>query len=983
MYIGASTLLLALLAANCPAAEGVVFHASFDRWLVADTAAGGRTPIKQIGGALAEGKHGMALALDGKSYLEFPAGANVPAGPLTVCLWFRPDDWGARTYDNLFGFSDTDQNALEFERSNPGGQLRIVMGGPESTGGAQTRSMFSPEPLENGKWVHIAVSVDAEAAVARLLIDGEPVASLEGPGPFPKEPASLLVGCGWGRLQRAVTGLIDDIVILDHAATPEEVRSIMEGIRRDDATTVVENAALVAVMDRHSGRLTLGGTPATGEQLIVGPCTPHVYLGEREVSWSHFEEQPADPAFRRLGAATHRVFSATDEASSLSLRYHVQLQDSLPLACLWVEVQNAGQAPVTVSRIQVLLSEPGSGVALGDSTTRLRVFTDTGGLMHSGTHDVRVPEANHAAHGAFVLAKPERPWAASLSFASFKTAAVTSALTMGEDGEPQQFAAVCDYPNGYVLAPGDSLRSEVLAVGVYGGGHQALSAWADTVMGVNEIDPPRHCPSGWNSWYAYRLTITEDILLENARIIRDRFAPLGATNVQIDHGWQFKDIVGNWVPNERFPHGMNWLSDELARMGLSLGLWVAVSQVSEFSPLYQEHPELLFKNPDGSPLVADANWYWEPHGKTFTLDPTSPEGETQYRKLGELLRGYGCVYVKNDFQGNLLNASAVPADSTLTRGAPVYRRAMEAFREGMGPDMAYHACNAPLNVAAGMCDVAWVHGDLGNPGGRWDWLRQFARDFCCRAHVSGKFYWSDPDYLQVGQGTMEETRVRMAMMVLGGGPAFICDRLPELPEERLALIPRCLPAYGPTATPLDLFDRDEYPQIWDLPVGTDWDKWHVIGLFNLDEHPGHIDLDLSRLGLQTGETYLVYDFFADKLLGEAVCGEQMQVVLRFPMPATDVRVIRIARKRPHPFVLSTDMHLTQGAVELPQVMWDEAALTLSGTATRAPGMEGTVVLYVPEGYTPKSGGPQGRLLRVPLRFEGPDCGWSVGFEQGG
>ena len=60
-------------------------------------------------------------------------------------------------------------------------------------------------------------------------------------------------------------------------------------------------------------------------------------------------------------------------------------------------------------------------------------------------------------------------------------------------------------------------------------------------------------------------------------------------------------------------------------------------------------------------------------------------------------------------------------------------------------------------------------------------LRAWANDFACRYHVSGKFYWSDPDYLQVGQGSLDETRVRMALVALGGGPAFLSDRLPELP----------------------------------------------------------------------------------------------------------------------------------------------------------------------------------------------------------
>lgn len=973
---------LALCCAGAFAIEGVSFQASFDRWIIADKALGGRMPIKQIGGELADGKYGRALVLDGDSYIEFPAGASVPQGAQTVCLWLRPDDWGAKQYDNILGYSDTDLNALHLERSDPSGKLRIVLGGPQTTSGAQSRSMFSKTPLVNGEWVHIAVVLDPENALAELFLNGEPQARLEGPGPFPVSPPSILVGCGFGRLGRAVKGLIDDLVILDHAALPEEIKRAMAGVSGDAGATCVENSDLVAVVDAASGEVTVGSVVGGPDELIVGPGKPWARVGDADVVWQSFEPEGDAPATAdTLGDARHLVYSSKDEESGLSLRYHVQVQTALPLVSLWAEVINDTAEAIRISQIGVLRTLPQGGVALSDPDQDCRVFLDTGGLMGSGAHDLYTPQAAHSARGAFVLCKPRGQWAASVSFVSFQTAAVSSTLRTSADGLPAQFEAACDYPNGYVLEPGQSLASEVLTFGIHSDGHEALAQWADMVMAVGELSPPRHCPSGWNSWYAYRLTITEDIVLANARIIADRFAPLGADTVQIDHGWQYKDIVGEWAPNERFPHGLPWLSEKLEAMGLSLGLWTAVSHVSEFAPQAVERPDTLFKGSEGDSFVASDHWYWAPHGRTFTLDPTHPDGEEQYRQIGAALRSYGCRYVKNDFQGNLLDSSAVPDDSAMTRGAPVYRKAMAAFREGMGPDMAYHICNGPLNVAAGLCDSAWVHGDVGNPGARWDWLRQWARDFAARAHVSGKFYWSDPDYLQVGQGAMDETRVRMAFVTLGSGPAFISDRLPELDEERLALISKCLPSLRQTARPVDLFTCDDYPHVWHVPVRTDWDQWHIVGLFNLDERPAKIDVDTADLGLEVGARYLVYDFFGQKPLGEIVRGDDMDLLLRISVPTTDVRIVRITRKQDRPFVLSTDMHLTQGAVELPEVSWNAREMTLSGTATRAPGMQGKIIVYVPEGYTPVEGEGQmrNRVLTVSLEFAAKTCAWSINF----
>ncbi len=977
-------LLLALNSSAQPAlaAEGVLFYASFDRWLVADVALGGRLPVRQVGGRLAPGKYGQALALDGRSYLEFPARGNVRNGAATIALWFRPDHWGEKQYDNILGLSDGNVNALHLERSNPSGQLRIVVGGPDTADNAKTRSLYSKDPLRDGQWVHIAVTWDAKAQSVQLFLDGRPAAELTGPGPLPVDPPSILVGCGFGRLARAVSGLIDDLAILDHATTQQEVQTIMQGIASPAAERELHNAAVTCLVNRDTGALTLATLGDGSRPCLIGPATPYARAGDAEVTWPRFdhEEEPS-PIAAPLGAATHHVFAARDDKSHLDLRYHVQVERDLPVALLWLEIANRGDQPVTLSEVG-LLRTGDTGALVLPHPERLTVFLDSGGLTGSGTHRLAGSSADHAAHGALVVADPEDDWACSLSYVSFRVAGVTNRVRTDAQGLPRSAGAICAYPGGFLLKPGETLSSEVLSFGAYPSGHEALERWADVVMAVNELSPPKHCPSGWNSWYAYRLTMTEDIVLQNARIVKERFAPLGGTDIQLDHGWEYRDIVGHWVANDRFPHGLNWLHDRLAEMGLSLGLWEAVTQVSEFVPLFAEHPEALLHDAQGQPLVTDAHWFWEPHGRCFTLDPTHPLGLATYRKVGETLRSYGCSYAKNDFQGNLLQTGTAWADGTITRGAPVYRKAMAAFREGMGPDMAYHACNAPLNVAAGLCDVAWVHRDLGNPAGNWEHLRLWANEFACRYHVSGKFYWSDPDYLQVGQGTLDETQVRMALVALGGGPAFLSDRLPELPEDRLALIPKCLPSYRRTARPVDLFDHEGYPQIWDLPVETAWGSWHILGLFDLDEAPTRIAINLRRLSLKPGP-YLVYDFFQEKLLGEVIANDDMDLALRVPVPAASVRLLKIVPRAPHPFVLSTDMHLTQGGVELPAVRWDDKHLTLSGTARRAPGMSGRVFVYVPEGFSPVEPKPElkGSVLTVPIAFKTADQEWAVSFRR--
>ena len=48
-----------------------------------------------------------------------------------------------------------------------------------------------------------------------------------------------------------------------------------------------------------------------------------------------------------------------------------------------------------------------------------------------------------------------------------------------------------------------------------------------------------------------------------AEIAAKHFKPSGLDLIQLDHGWQQGDICGDWTPNEAFPHGMKWLSEQL------------------------------------------------------------------------------------------------------------------------------------------------------------------------------------------------------------------------------------------------------------------------------------------------------------------------------------------------------------------------------------------------------------------------------------
>jgi hypothetical protein len=102
---------------------------------------------------------------------------------------------------------------------------------------------------------------------------------------------------------------------------------------------------------------------------------------------------------------------------------------------------------------------------------------------------------------------------------------------------------------------------------------------------------------------------------------------------------------------------------------------------------------------------------------------------------------------------------------------------------------------------------------------------------------------------------------------------------------------------------------------------------------------------LAWLGLDPEKTFLIYDFWSQRLLPEATR------TTRLALEPSSVRLLAIHEKRGVPQVLGTDRHFTQGAVEIESARWDQESLTLSGSALGAPKHSWNLAVYVPEGYS--------------------------------
>ena len=183
-----------------------------------------------------------------------------------------------------------------------------------------------------------------------------------------------------------------------------------------------------------------------------------------------------------------------------------------------------------------------------------------------------------------------------------------------------------------------------------------LDRYGDQAAERNSAVVPAEIPVSWCSWYPYRLGVTEERVMDNAVVAADRLKPLGLSIMEVDLGWERQQLPGAFEENDLFPRGLRWLAQRLAELGLKLGAWKAPYTVSEFDPVFKEHPEWLLPGEDGKPAPT-GEWFWQPHGRTFALDLTHPGAQAHLREKVSSLADRGVHYFKTDFIGGVTISS--------------------------------------------------------------------------------------------------------------------------------------------------------------------------------------------------------------------------------------------------------------------------------------------------------------------------------------
>ncbi len=512
-----------------------------------------------------------------------------------------------------------------------------------------------------------------------------------------------------------------------------------------------------------------------------------------------------------------------------------------------------------------------------------------------------------------------------------------------KDGQVE-FKAQIDY--GHLRIPaGQSATLETLAIGIFDDARIGSELYADAIKRQYAINLPPP-PAVYCSWYAEKHGEAGDekSTVELAKFAARELKPFGFGVVQIDDEWQDGPKLNGprrgfdrVRPEGPYPHGMAPVAAEVAKTGLTFGLWWLPFARNFQDPEYKDRQHWFVKREDGKP-------YDTPWGGTC-LDLTHPEVQAHlahvtktirswgvdYFKMDGLWTGAACeqIYVNDGYQDDHFGNHR-PFHDPLVSNIEAYRSGLKLIRQNAGKEVFFSGCCVAQNerelCAIGLVDAMRIGPDYNadGQGTKTGPIRGSRLYF-----LNGRVWWNDPDpsivrasgtFMGVNPVTLAQARLGASWVSIAGQFYLNSDWIPDLPADRLEVMKRTMTHHDATARPVDYFDNF-LPTTWLVSDTSQAVRRDVIGVFNQEKTELKVDYSCAKLGLDPKQTYLAFDFWDNAPLPNFQGGFQCEV------PPTSCRVIAVRADEGHPVLLSTSRHVTQGIVDVTGETWRRGKLS--------------------------------------------------------
>ncbi len=488
--------------------------------------------------------------------------------------------------------------------------------------------------------------------------------------------------------------------------------------------------------------------------------------------------------------------------------------------------------------------------------------------------------------------------------------------------------------------------------------HYYRNRWVPYYSPIDRSRCPRP-PTGWMSWNIYFDQAGSKENLAEADLGAKYLKPFGLEIWSIE-SWQDnspKLPVSNFYNMNlehyatQFPEGMKWLADEIRKRGFRPGLWMAPFGTGN-REFYEAHKDWFLHGKDGRPLGC-----W--NGK-YTLDPTAKGALEHLRGIfDKASHEWGYEFFKIDgmsgrgagYCAHMYERPDVRARFQDPTVPNPFERCCKAFREGIGRDRIFLACQGHFTGAeAGYCDASRTGADIVHPNQPVKWANLMLQARCTinQNFANGIVFWGDPDCMMISDKALadEQARVETTIVALPGQQMFAGDKLGELAPSRIKMLQQALPVAD--VKPAALYPMFGHLPVWDLNVSRPFGDWHVVALFNWADYPQSVGFNWNEIGEADARQFACWEFWTSTWQGVNAGGFSMR------LPPRSVRLVAMQPLEARPQFLSSDRHITQGAVEWKGDKWDDGAKKLVSTVTAVGGFPLTVRFALPDGFAPKS-----------------------------
>jgi alpha-galactosidase len=631
------------------------------------------------------------------------------------------------------------------------------------------------------------------------------------------------------------------------------------------------------------------------------------------LSTDYPKHQIAASTFHDALGDGHQIdVSFTGLADKPNLKYSLQLYNDRSYGSVQVQVDNTGQAPISIESIRNLDVIGDPRVSLGAPENADRVLSDSysedrppvhiydlgKAPTYLGEDDLGKDLSNlHLAVGSQLIynrqskfslllaALTSDRWLTILNLhtAQAKGGIGISSYTVDSTGtteivkkeslrhDPASDQIALSLP----LSPGKQISSERLAFSVSQDYHAQLENYGEAIRLLHNVRMPSAAPWGWWSWTAYYFGLSQGTALSNAQWLSQNLKQLGFDYFHIDDGYSYSDGEYTTANAALFPDGMRQLGHKICNLGLKFALWTAPFRVSQRAWVYEHHPEWLVHNAEGKPI--QIGFVESSRDPLYVLDATHPGAQEYLRDTYKTLtREWGVRYIKLDFMDDTaIEGFRYQPDVTALEAQ---RIGLQIIRDAVGNDVLLDKDGSAMLNTVGLTELGRTSADTGHS---FEDEKQDATGIAARYYMNNNFYVADPDAFMVAQHfvtdqtwpqsktplTLDEAEVSITLAAIAGGMFEIGDDLPTLGAEpdRLNLVRNAdlldMVRLRRAAQPLDLMtysSEDEQPSIFLLHEDK---RQSVLAVFNWTDHPRPHELKLEELGLTSKNSFTPSDVF--------------------------------------------------------------------------------------------------------------------------